>query len=76
MNKSKRARINQAISLIDNAMDIVDGVVTDEQDSFDNLPESFQSGDKGQIMEGAIDNLESASEFLQNAIEELELAME
>lgn len=32
----------------------------EEQEYFDNMPESFQSGDKGQVAEAAISALDSA----------------
>ena len=32
----------------------------EEQDKYDNMPESLQSGDRGETLQATIDNLESA----------------
>lgn len=66
MNNVRRKRLKQAQDLLNSAAQIVDQVKDDEQDAYDNLPESFQESDKGQRMEEAIDHLTDAL----NAIEE------
>ena len=51
MNAERRKRLTDAISYINRAVQIIEDVRDDEQDSFDNLPESLQSGDRGMLME-------------------------
>lgn len=49
------------------AASIVERVRDEEQDSYDNLPESFQDADKGTKMEEAIDHLEDALSAIEEA---------
>ena len=49
--------------------DLISDILSDEHDAYDNLPESLQESERGQAMEDAIDNLESA----QEEIDELDL---
>jgi len=44
-------------------------VCGDEQDAYDNLPESFQESDRGETMYNAIDNMESALSSLGEAMD-------
>ena len=44
-------------------------LIKDElQDWYDNLPEAFQNGDKGQALEEAISQIDSSVSDLDNAI--------
>lgn len=65
MNKERRKRIAEAVELIENAAGILEEVREDEQESYDNLPESIKYGERGEqmqenieLLEGFIDNLE------------------
>ena len=62
MTKERRDKISQAIALLEEARDA-------EQSAFDNLPASFQSGEKGQAMEAAVSNLDEAISSAQSAID-------
>lgn len=44
-------------------------ILNEEQDAFDNMPEGLQSSYRGMCSEDAIDNMEEASEKLDEAIE-------
>ena len=61
MNKLRRKQIAEAIELIERAMGILEQVKDDEQEAFDNLPESLQGSERGEAMEEYIYTLE---EFL------------
>lgn len=63
MNKQRRIRVKDALELIDRARGILEEVRDEEQESFDNLPEGLQEGEKGERMQENIDALE---EFLDN----------
>lgn len=63
MNKQRRIRVKDALELIDRARGILEEVMDEEQESFDNLPEGLQEGEKGERMQENIDALE---EFLDN----------
>lgn len=47
----------------------------EEQDYFDNMPESFQQGDRGQAAEAAADAIESAKDSIDEAVSALETAI-
>lgn len=47
MNKQRRTKINEALVLIDRAREILEEVRDEEQESFDNLPEGLQEGERG-----------------------------
>lgn len=44
-------------------------ILNEEQDAFDNMPEGLQSSYRGMCSEDAIDNIEEASEKLDEVIE-------
>lgn len=48
MNKIRRKRLAEAIDLISQAKDILEEVKDEEQEAYDNLPESFQYGERGE----------------------------
>lgn len=72
MNKIRRAKLKNAIKLIDEARDIIDDVRDDESDSLSNIPESFENTERYEQMEFAIDSMEDASENCSVAINCLE----
>lgn len=76
MNKSRRnaaSAIEAAISdLIEQAQALIDA----EQEAFDNMPESLQSGEKGERAQAAIDHLEAARDLLEQSQSDFESARE
>lgn len=73
MNKDRRSEVAGAIvqlsairEQIDALIEEVERIQSEEQDYFDNMPESFQGGEKGQLAEEAIGNFESAIDELRN----------
>lgn len=67
-----RADVDKAKALAEKAKDIIDDMRDEEQDSYDNLPESFQFGDRGRQMEENIMNMDSA----MDEIDELDFTKE
>lgn len=59
MNKQRRAEVERARAMIDEAKDILEAVNSDEQSAFESLPDSLQGGDRGQRMQEAIDALDT-----------------
>lgn len=72
MNNNRR-KIIQGIrdSIIDLQTELEE-VQSEEQDAYDNLPESLQESEKGQVMYDALDNIESAISSLNEAMEYLD----
>ena len=68
MNKQRRKRIEEAVTLIEQAKDIIEEVSGDEE-AFENLPESLQYGERGEAMQTAVDNMQTAVGSLEEAAE-------
>lgn len=72
MNKDRRKELARIVALIerlretiDEARDALDSVKSEEQEYFDAMPESFQSGDKGSAAQAAIDAMDNAYSDLE-----------
>jgi len=61
MNNRRRNKIQAALDILEEAK-------FDEQEAFDNLPESFQYGEKGERMEEAMNYLDDAISSLEEAV--------
>lgn len=64
MNKLRRKEIAKAIELIEQAYEILEIAKEDEQDAFDNMPESLQQSERGETMEEYISIMEDMLEAL------------
>lgn len=64
MNKQRRKQIAAAIELIEQAQAILEEVIAEEQEAFDNLPEGIQASERGEAMEEYIYTLESFQDGL------------
>ena len=73
-------QLEEITALVDdfyNLKDELEGVMEEEQETYGNLSEGAQNGERGQAMEEAIRNMEQAQDGLTdliNALEGLELA--
>ena len=76
MNNTRRKSIKKIYDLLEEAMQEIEALQEEEQDALDNLPESLQEGERGQAMQEAADNLESAASSVQEALDYLEEAMQ
>jgi hypothetical protein len=82
MNKERRAKIREVIDIlsqfdsaqIEDAISAADAAREEEQDYYDAMPESFQSGEKGELAQQAISYLEAAVSALENVRDSLEEA--
>ncbi len=69
MNADRRKRLSAiAQKLVDIQTDL-EAIRDEEQDAFDNLPESIQGGEKGQTMEECISTMDDAVSSLSDAQE-------
>lgn len=69
MNKARRTQIKEAIQRIE---DLMQNILNDEQEAYDNIPENLQGSYRGMESEEAQENLEAAIEALEEAISYLE----
>ena len=65
MNKQRRKEIAKAIDLIEQAREILEAVLDEEQEAFDNMPESLQSSERGETMEEYISTIEDFLDYLE-----------
>lgn len=76
MNKTRRQQLNELAEKIRELNDEVETLRAEEQDYYDNMPESFQDGEKGERAQDAIDAMDEALEYLDNAADSLDSATE
>ena len=76
MNKDRRKQLAEIQTDIAKAIDLLSGyqsdlesVRDDEQDYYDNMPESFQNGEKGETAQAAISALEEAIEAIETFVD-------
>ena len=75
MNKNRRKAIE---SIIDNLMDLsseIEGIINDEQDALDNIPESLQESERANTMRDAIEALEDANSSIREVLSSLSDSM-
>ena len=71
MNAQRRKQLNAAIAKIEEAKIDIESLQSEEQEAFDNMPESIQCGDRGQAMEQTADALQQAVDELENTLHDL-----
>lgn len=60
MNKQRRQRITTILDAVQQNIIDLEAIRDEEQEAFDNLPESLQDAERGQSMQEALDALEEA----------------
>jgi predicted RNase H-like nuclease (RuvC/YqgF family) len=68
MNNTQRKEIEKVTALLEQLQETIERLKDEEEHYYDNMPESFQSGDKGTKAEEAIDNLGAAYNLIEDAI--------
>ena len=76
MNKARRNRIAGVQSQLEALKQEIDSILEEEQEAYDNMPESLQNGERGEAMQGAIEALESAVSSCEEVEEYLTSATE
>lgn len=71
MNKARRKQIAQLLEQLENLKADLDSILEEEQEAFDNLPESLQEGERGQASQTAIESLESAQSAFEEVVDAL-----
>lgn len=64
MNKVRRKELARVVDLLDRARDLLETIRDEEQEAFDNLPESIQYSERGETMEGYIGTMEEMLDYL------------
>lgn len=71
MNANQRKTLKGYVESLDEIKSNIETMMEDEQSKLDNMPEGLQESERGEAMQEAIDNLESASSSLEEAIDYL-----
>lgn len=71
MNKSRRSRIDALIQKIEDLCYDIDVIREEEENAYDNLPESIQESERGEAMSEAVSNLEDAISYLEEVTDYL-----
>lgn len=72
MNKDRRKRLEKIVATLQDAMAELEYIKDEEQEAFDNLPESLQYSEKGETMEEYVDDIDSVISDLDSLIESIE----
>ena len=72
MNKERKSKIKLYKSMIGDILNKLNGLLDEEQDYYDNIPENLQSSLKADISQDAIEELEEAISNLNDAIDHLD----
>lgn len=72
MNKYNRMKISEWIDKLNDIKGEVDAMQEEESNKYDNLPEGLQDSEKGEAIYESVENLESAANSLEEAIDYLE----
>ena len=75
MNKVRRKKVSDALAEIERQKDIIETAKFEEQECYDNLPEPIQYSERGEIMQEIANSLESAVDELDNAISNINDAL-
>lgn len=69
MNAKQRKELQGYVDSLEEIKSNIETMMEEEQEKLDNMPEGLQESERGEAMQEAIDNLESASVSLEEAID-------
>ena len=72
MNKNRRKEIESIIEELENLGSRIEAVKEEEDSAFDNMPESLQYSEKGELMEQNVEDLDEAFNSLSEVVEKLQ----
>jgi len=76
MNNQRRKQLAEVIRSIEDARNLLETIKDEEQEAYDNMPESLQEGEKGSAMSEKIDSMESVFDDLERAVDSLNEVIE
>lgn len=78
MNKQRRKqlaeaieKLEQAIALLEEAQEIVETVADEEQEAYDNMPESLQGTERGEMTLDNVSTMEEVRYNIESYIDEI-----
>ena len=76
MNKQRRKWLEDVISKIEEAQSEIQSMAEEERESFDNMPEGLQEGERGQLISENADDLESVDSDFESWLDTLREILE
>ena len=73
MNNKRRKEISKISSILEDAKSRLSTVIDEEQEAFDNMPESLQGSERGCESEEALDSMNDSLDSIESAIEYLDI---
>lgn len=58
MNRARRKELAKVVALIEEARELLEAVIDEEQEAFDNMPEGRQQSERGEAMKEYIYTME------------------
>lgn len=71
MNNNRRKALLKAKKMLEEAESIISECQAEEEEAYENLPQSLQDGDKGTIMQEAANTMETALDALRDSVDAL-----
>ena len=65
MNRIRRKELQDIMNQLSELRDRLESVMNEEQEAFDNLPESIQDGEQGVRMSNAVDSMQYALDSME-----------
>lgn len=72
MNKERREELYGVIESLDEAIDQLADIQSEEEESYDNLPDGLQCGKTGEAIQNAIDRLSGFSDEISQIKDKIE----
>jgi hypothetical protein len=76
MNKARRKWLEDIIGKLEEQKDELYQLYEEEQEAYDNMPESLQESERGQIASEFVDSLETEHDSLEDVIFNLQEILE
>ena len=76
MNKARCKALDEVISKIEEAKELLENLQAEEEEYRDNMPENLQGSERYEAADAAVDNMSSAVDALDEAISSIESAQE
>lgn len=73
MNKTRRKAIEKVVEQLLECEEAMENIRDEEQEAYDNLPESLQDSEKGEAMTEWVDAMDDSLGAIREAIEYLDL---
>lgn len=76
MNKDRRKRLQEVCDALEGQLATLEEIRDEEQESYDNYPESLQESERGQALYQNVESLESAYNDLESLMESIQEVLE